>query len=146
MTAGPGPSGRTTAAMRRLAGQVKDELALAGLPSATGAHPLVAQGVRVEIDALDDEDPGVVVSWRPHPSLAAAADRAVAARDVAAGTMRRFGEIERAMGPALAAVLGSAGFTLDPDAGLPPHLLRVTAAPPDGGTAGLLTGPEGGAG
>lgn len=133
-----GPSDQTMAAMRRLAGQVQDELALAGLPSATGAHRLVSQGARVEIDALDDDDPGVVVSWRPHPSLAGAADRAVAARDVGAGTMQRFGEIERAMGPALAAVLSSAGFVLDADADLPPTLLRVTAAPPDGGTAGLL--------
>ncbi|MCL2550676.1 MAG: hypothetical protein FWE75_00860 [Actinomycetia bacterium] len=133
-----GPSDRTLVAMRRLAAQVQDELALAGLPVAAGLHQLVSQGVRVEIDALDDDDPGVVVTWRPHPSLANAADRAVAARDVGAGTMQRFGEIQRAMLPAIAAVLTAAGFVIDTEAGLPPHAVRVTAAPPDGGTVGLL--------
>ncbi|MFJ4409148.1 hypothetical protein [Streptomyces sp. NPDC088910] len=129
-----GPSDQTMAAMRRLAAQVRDELELAGLPVAAGGHRLVARGAQVEIDALDDDDPGVVVSWRPHPSLAVAADRAVAARDEAAGTMQRFGEIEQAMSPALAAVLTSAGFVLDAE----DDLLRVTAAPPGGGTVGLL--------
>lgn len=133
-----GPSDQTLAAMRRLAGQVQDELALAGLPVAAGLHRLVSQGVRVELDALDDGDPGVVVTWRPHPSLANAADRAVAARDVDAGTMQRFGEIQRAVVPAIAAVLTAAGFVVDAEAGLPPHVVRITAAPPDGGTVGLL--------
>ena len=133
-----GPSDQTMTAMRRLAGQVQDELALAGLPVTAGLHPLLSQGVRVEIDALDDDDPGVVVSWRPHPSLANAADRAVAARDVGAGTMQRLGEIQRAVIPAVAAVLTASGFVLDTESGLPPHVVRVTAAPLDGGTVGLL--------
>jgi len=135
------PSDQTMAAMRRLAGQVHDELLLAGLPSAVGQHPLVAQGVVVELDIIDDGDPGVGAHWRPHPSLANAATRAAAARDEADGTMRRLGEVDRAMLPAIAALLTTAGFSLDTsDEDWIRTAVRVVAAPADGGTVRLLAG------
>ncbi|WP_329135262.1 hypothetical protein OG552_21290 [Streptomyces sp. NBC_01476] len=132
------PSDETMAAMRRLAGEVQDELLIAGLPSAGGLHPLVAQGVIVELDVLGDDDAAVSVHWRPHPSLANAAARAAAARDVSAGTMQRLGQVGTAMLPAIAGILSTAGFTLDTDEDIAAGAVRVLAAPDGGGTARLL--------
>ncbi|GAA2823620.1 hypothetical protein [Crossiella cryophila] len=116
--------------LRRLADDVRDTLAEAGLPMTGDLSPGLRVGVRVEVDPADDEAGGVWVDWCTHPRMAEAAANCVAEGRVDDPVLTRQGDVQEAMQQALLAILTSAGFQAsDPDHDYRPYELQVTAGP-----------------
>jgi hypothetical protein len=120
-----------------LASAVRGDLAAAGLPLAPqDVGPEFAVGASVDVDPLDDESGGgVVVAWRAHWVLVAAAMDALSeGRGPDDPCIQLAGTAAKAMQDAIAEILSVAGYTVkkDSDDMQPFHLLvterRVTAS------------------
>ncbi|MER7584317.1 hypothetical protein [Kitasatospora sp. NPDC097691] len=130
------------ATFERLAQQVRDELAAAGLPVvandlAPELAPEPAVGAEVCIEWLNrvfpDMEPEVVVSWRVGPQLRRNVMEDAMQRRVATAAIRQSGEVEAAMAGAVIAILSAAGFTArDHDNDLSPFEVQVLAGPEPG--------------
>lgn len=120
-----------SARLEALAAKVRDELPAAGLPVlAPGLHHALAGGAEVEVDDGADAAGGVYVDWEASPRLRECAVRALRLRLMDDPVLRRPGQISAAMMHAMAAILTSAGFTVeDPDDEYRPFHLRVLAGP-----------------
>ncbi|AZP15092.1 hypothetical protein EJC51_02465 [Streptomyces aquilus] len=121
-----------SAALEVLAYKVRNELAAAGLPVlAPGLDSVLAGGVEVDIDDGADAAGGVFVAWQASPRLRACARRAFALKQLDEPVLRHSSAIGAAMKQAMAAVLASAGFTVeDARDEYRPQQLRVLAGPP----------------
>jgi hypothetical protein len=119
------------AGMDVLASRVRDELAAAGLPVlAPGMDPALLGGAEVEVDDGDDAAGGVFVGWWASPRLRACTGRAIRLRELNDPLRRHSSEIAAAMMQAMAAVLSSAGFTVeDANDEYRSHQLRVVRGP-----------------
>ena len=120
-----------------LASAVRDDLAAAGLPLAPqDVGPEFAVGASVYVDPLDEQSGGgVVVAWRAHFVLVAAAMDALSeGRGADDPCIQLSGTAAKAMQDAIAEILSVAGYTVqkDSDDMQPFHLLvterRVTAS------------------
>ncbi|MFD7700612.1 hypothetical protein [Streptomyces caelestis] len=122
----------------RLAQQVRDELAAAGLPViAPGLAPEVAVGAEVRVDGWNHhfhgEEVEVVVGWKVSSRL-----RSNAMADARQGrgvtpAIRQSGETQIAMAAAVIAILSAAGFTArDRGNDMSPFDVRVFAGPEQG--------------
>ena len=117
--------------METLALRVRSELAAAGLPvPAPGLSPELAGGAEVAVDDGADSAGGVFVSWTASPRLQACTSRAFRLRRLDDPPLRHTAQIKAAMMQAMAAILTSAGFTVqDADDDYRPYELRVTHGP-----------------
>ncbi|MBA4866667.1 hypothetical protein H1V43_36300 [Streptomyces sp. PSKA54] len=120
--------------MERLASQVRNELAAAGLPVIThGLDPVLAGGAEVDIDDGADAAGGVFVGWLASPRVRASTSRAFRLRQLDDPLLRHSSAIAAAMMQAMAAILTSAGFTVeDANDEYRSHQLRVTNGPAPG--------------
>ncbi|GAA2371372.1 hypothetical protein [Streptomyces cuspidosporus] len=124
-------SAEESAALEALAGKVRNELAAAGLPVlAPGLDPVLAGGAEVDIDDGADAAGGVFVAWQASPRLRARARRAFGLKQLDEPVLRHSSAVGAAMMQAMAAVLASAGFSVEdaPDE-YRPQQLRVLAGP-----------------
>ncbi|MFF5257096.1 hypothetical protein ACFY4K_34415 [Streptomyces leeuwenhoekii] len=124
-------SAEESATLESLAGKVRNELAAAGLPVlAPGLDPVLAGGAEVDIDHGADAAGGVFVAWQASPRLQACAHRAFALKQLDEPVLRHSSAIGAAMMQAMAAVLASAGFSVeDARDEYRPQQLRVLAGP-----------------
>lgn len=125
-------SAEESAALEALAGKVRNELAAAGLPVfAPGLDPVLAGGAEVDIDDGADAAGGVFVAWQTSPRLRACARRAFRLKQLDEPVLRHSSAVGAAMMQAMAAVLASAGFSVeDARDEYRPQQLRVLAGPP----------------
>ncbi|SEB64949.1 hypothetical protein [Streptomyces sp. TLI_105] len=114
-----------------LASKVRNELAAAGLPVLTpGLDRLLAGGAEVEVDHGADAAGGVYVGWSISPRLQECTRRAFRLRLLDDPLLRHSSEIATAMMQSMAAILASAGFTVeDANDEYRPHQLRVVDGP-----------------
>ncbi|WP_034086760.1 hypothetical protein [Streptacidiphilus albus] len=97
----------------RIATRVRDELVAAGLPVvAPGLNPVLSQGVEVSVDPFDSAAGGVSVGWRSSPRLQSCVLRAVKHHLLDDPALAHQQVVLEAMLAAIAAILGSAGFTV----------------------------------
>jgi hypothetical protein len=123
----------------RLAAQVRDALAGAGLPVAPDRDDCLAgatvgyfAGATVDVDPGDDDAGGVFVRWHPHRRLTNAALAAVAEQRFDDPALGHFGAVAEAMRQAIWSILDAAGFALaDPHTDYRPLEIQVVAGPPD---------------
>jgi hypothetical protein len=116
----------------RLAAQVRDALAGAGLPVAPDRDDDYFAGVTVDVDPGDDDAGGVFVRWHPHRRLTNAAMAAVAEQRFDDPALGHFGAVAEAMRRAIWSILDAAGFALaDPHTDYRPLELQVVAGPAD---------------
>jgi hypothetical protein len=122
------------AGMEALARRVRGELAAAGLPvPAPGLSPVLAGGAEVVADDGADMAGGVFASWSASPRLDACTSRAFRLRRLDDPLLRHSAEIKAAMMRAIAAILTSAGFTVqDANDDYRPYALRVVDGPAPG--------------
>ena len=127
-------SAEESAALEALAGKVRNELAAAGLPvRAPGMHPVLAGGAEVDVDDGAGAAGGVFVGWQVSPRLQACAGHAFGLKHLDEPVLRHSGAIGAAMLQAMAAVLESAGFTVEEARDeYRPQQLRVLTGPPAG--------------
>jgi len=125
-------SAEESAALEALSWKVRDELAAAGLPVlASRLNPILAGGVEVYTDDSADASGGVIVGWKASPRLRACASRAFRLKQLDEPVLRHSKAVGAAMMQAIAAVLSSAGFSVeDARDDYRPQQLRVLAAPP----------------
>ncbi|MEV7388327.1 hypothetical protein [Streptomyces sp. NPDC091215] len=125
-------SAEESTALEALAGRVRNELAAAGLPVlAPGLDPVLAGGAEVDIDDGADAAGGVFVAWQASPRLRACARRAFGLKQLDEPVLRHSSVVGAAMMQAMAAVLASAGFSVeDARDEYRPQQLRVLAGPP----------------
>jgi len=111
---------------------VRNELAAAGLPVlAPGLDTILAGGAKVYVDYSADASGGVIVGWTASPRLRACASRAFRLKQLDEPVLRHSKAVGAAMMQAIAAVLSSAGFSVeDARDDYRPQELRVLAAPP----------------
>jgi hypothetical protein len=119
------------AGMQVLARRVRSELAAAGLPvPAPGLAPVLAGGAEVMVDDGADQAGGVFVNWAASPRLQACTSRVLRHRQLDDPLLRHSAEVKAAMMQAMAAILTSAGFTVqDADDDYRPYQLRVVDGP-----------------
>jgi hypothetical protein len=124
-------SAEELAGMEKLARRVRTELAAAGLPvPAPGLSPVLAGGAEVEVDDGADTAGVVFVRWTASPRLQACTSRALRLRRLDDPLLRHSAQIAAAMMQAMAAILTSAGFTVqDAHDDYRPYELRVAAGP-----------------
>src|SRR5215469_11118884 len=122
------------AGMEALARRVRNELAAAGLPvPAPGLNPVLAGGAEVMVDDGADTAGGVFAGWSASPRLQACTSRALRLRLLDDPLLRHSSEIAAAMRQAMAAILTSAGFTVeDAHDEYRPYQLRVVNGPAPG--------------
>jgi hypothetical protein len=122
------------AGMEALACRVRNELAAAGLPVLPpGMNPVLAGGAEVMVDGGADMAGGVFAGWSASPRLRACTSRAFRLRLLDDPLLRHSSEIAAAMMQAMAAILTSAGFTVeDANDEYRPHQLRVIDGPAQG--------------
>ena len=122
------------AGMEALARKVRNELAAAGLPvPAPGLNPVLAGGAEVTVDPGADTAGGVFAGWSASPRLGECTSRALRLRLLDDPLLRHSSQITAAMMQAMAAILTSAGFTVeDANDEYRPHQLRVTDGPAQG--------------
>ncbi|OPG10944.1 hypothetical protein B1R27_00015 [Streptomyces sp. GKU 895] len=125
-------SAEESAALEALSWKVRNELAAAGLPVlAPGLNTILAGGADVEVDDGADAAGGVFVGWTTSPRLQACASRAFRLKQLDDAVLRHSNAVGAAMMQAIAAVLSSAGFSVeDARDEYRPQQLRVLAAPP----------------
>ncbi|WP_258314797.1 hypothetical protein [Streptomyces sp. Act143] len=118
--------------MEALSWKVRNELAAAGLPVlAPGINSVLAGGAEVEVDDGADAAGGVFVGWQASPRLQACASRAFGLKQLDEPVLRHSSAVRAAMLQAMAAVLSSAGFSVeDARDEYRPQELRVLAGPP----------------
>ncbi|MEU5609736.1 hypothetical protein AB0H03_13555 [Streptomyces sparsogenes] len=114
-----------------LASRVRNELTAAGLPVLTpGLDRVLASGAEVEVDDGADAAGGVYVGWLTSPRLRECTRRAFRLRLLSDPLLRHSSEIAAAMMKSMAAILASAGFTVeDANDEYRSHQLRVTDGP-----------------
>jgi hypothetical protein len=121
------------AGLQTLARRVRSELAAAGLPVPARIDPVLAGGAQVLVDDGADPAGGVFVRWRASPRLRECTSRAFRLRQLDDPLLRHSAEIKAAMMRAMAAILTSAGFTVqDADDNYRSYQLRVVAGPAPG--------------
>jgi hypothetical protein len=127
-------SGDELAGMEALALRVRNELAAAGLPVlAPGLYLVLAGGAEVEVDDGADRAGGVFAGWSASPRLRECASRALRLRLLDDPPLWYSSQIAAAMMQAMAAILTSAGFTVeDANDEYRPHRLRVVSGPTPG--------------
>ncbi|WP_432017177.1 hypothetical protein [Streptomyces hydrogenans] len=149
-----------SAALRKLARRVRDELAAAGLPVvAPGLDPVLAGGAVVDTDDGADAAGGVFVAWQASPCLRDCASRAFRLKQLDEPVLRHSSVVGAAMMQAMAQILASVGFSVeDARDEYRPQQLRVLAGPLSGqrsvwsirddelDLSGWQDGPTGGAG
>jgi hypothetical protein len=119
------------ARLETLARRVRSELSAAGLPvPAPGVAPVLTGGAEVLVDDGADTAGGVFARWSASPRLQACTSRAFRLRQLDDPLLRHSAQIKAAMMAAMAAILTSAGFTVQ-DAGddYRPYELRVAGGP-----------------
>jgi hypothetical protein len=123
-----------SAALTKLARRVRDELAAAGLPVvAPELDPVLAGGAEVDIDDGDDAAGGVYVAWQASPRLRDCASRSFRLKQLDDPVLRHSTAVGAAMMQAMAAILTSAGFSVeDARDEYRPQQLRVLSGPPSG--------------
>ncbi|ACU72879.1 hypothetical protein Caci_4009 [Catenulispora acidiphila DSM 44928] len=126
-------SGEELAERQRVAAWVREELAIAGLPTVGndehGLHGDV-NGVLVEVDEGDDTAGGVILSWACSDRLTDRIVGAVADRRFEDPAIWHAGAVRQAMNAAVVQILTAAGFTVvDNPNDMHPQSLKVTAAP-----------------
>src|SRR5262249_3118721 len=103
--------------MEVLASAVRNELAAAGLPVLPpGLDPVLAGGAEMHIDDGAGAAGGVFVGWPANPRLEACVKRAFGLKQLDDPVRRHSFAIGAAMMQAMAAILTSAGFSVE-DAG-----------------------------
>ena len=119
------------AGMEALARRVRNELAAAGLPvPASGLNPVLAAGAEVMVDDGADTAGGVFAGWSTSPRLHECTRRALRLRLLDDPLLRHSSQIAAAMMQAMAAILTSAGFTVeDANDEYRPYQLRVVNGP-----------------
>ncbi|MFB6977590.1 hypothetical protein [Streptomyces scopuliridis] len=122
------------ASLESLARKVRNELAAAGLPVlASGLNPVLAGGAEVDVDEGADAAGGVFVAWRASPRLRDCASRAFRLKQLDDPALWHSSAVGAAMMQAMAAILASAGFSVeDARDEYRPQQLRVLASPPSG--------------
>ncbi|MFD7029603.1 hypothetical protein ACFWAR_16340 [Streptomyces sp. NPDC059917] len=114
-----------------LALRVRGELAAAALPVLPpGLDPVLAGGAEVEADHGADPSGGVYIGWSAGPRMQLSTSRAFRLRLLDDPLLRHSGEIAAAMMRAMAAILTSAGWTVEEARGeYRSHQLRVISGP-----------------
>jgi hypothetical protein len=126
-------SGDDLADMEALAQRVRNELAAAGLPVLLGIDPVLAGGAVVEVDDGADMGGGVFAGWSASPRLRECTGRAFSLRLLDDPLLRHSSQVGAAMMRAMAAILASAGFTVqDANDACRSHQLRVVSGPAPG--------------
>jgi hypothetical protein len=126
-------SGDELAGMEALALRVRNELAAAGLPVVPDLNPVLAGGAVVEVDDGADMAAGVFAGWSASPRLRECTSHAFGLRLLDDPLLRHSSQIAAAMMQAMAAILTSAGFTVeDANNEYRPHELRVVSGPAAG--------------
>ncbi|MFE4535225.1 hypothetical protein ACFRKB_09100 [Streptomyces scopuliridis] len=127
-------SAEEAASLESLAWKVRNELAAAGLPVfASGLMPVLAGGAEVDIDEGADAAGGVFVAWQASPRLRDCAVRAFGLKQLDDPVLWHSSAVRAAMMQAMAAILASAGFSIeDARDEYRPQQLRVLASPPSG--------------
>jgi hypothetical protein len=121
------------AGMEVLARWVRNELAAAGLPVIPDVNPVLAGGAEVEVDPGRDVSGGVFVGWSASPRLRECAGRTFSLRQLNDPLLRHSSQIAAAMTQAMAAILTSAGFTVeDANDEYRSDQLRVVSGPAPG--------------
>ncbi|WP_020140643.1 hypothetical protein [Streptomyces sp. 351MFTsu5.1] len=126
-------SAEEAAALEALSWKVRNELAAAGLPVlAPMMDSVLAGGAEVDVDDGADAAGGVFISWKTSPRMQACARRAFGLKQLHEPVLRHSHAVGAAMIEAMAAVLSSAGFTVENarDDYHRPQQLRVLAGPP----------------
>lgn len=118
---------------QRIADRVREELAIAGLPTVTndehGLHGDV-NGVLVMVDDGDDTAGGVILHWECSDRLTGRMVDAVAGRRFDDPAIWHAGSVKRAMNAAVTQILTAAGFTVVENPNdMDPLSLNVRAAP-----------------
>jgi hypothetical protein len=118
------------AGMEVLARRVRNELAAAGLPVIPDVNPVLAGGAEVEVDRGRDMSGDVFVEWFASPRLRECTSRAFSLWQLDDPLLRHSSQIAAAMMQAMAAILTSAGFTIeDANYEYRSHQLRVLSGP-----------------
>ncbi|PSK96769.1 hypothetical protein CLV63_11066 [Murinocardiopsis flavida] len=120
----------------RLAMQVVEDLAAAGLPVVSEISPTYQSGVEVTVDPLADEQGGVYVTWRTHEILRRQAVYGECPPEIAEARADYWHTAMATMAETLRGLLAAAGFEAGHYAGdFHTNTVRVTGrtgAPPVG--------------
>lgn len=126
-------SSEELAEWQRIATRVREELAVAGVPTVgtdEAGQRGDLNGVLVDVDRGGDSAGGVILQWECSDSLTTRVVAAVADRRFDAPAVRYAGVVRQAMNAAVVEILTAAGFTvIDNPGDLDASSLKVQAAP-----------------